>query len=381
MMRAHSTPWGGKRCARDGASQVVIGMAVSARKMRTGEAKDGLNLNSGLAQREQVSGDPKIYDAPIRLRKAFPNMPSLHAGSVERDGLRGADWARVCGGPVDRQRRDQRSHRLPDGLQQRRATRRQTCTGMDESHPRGVAIGCASCGFLIGESSEPSQVTPVGAGPIATVEVCQVSAGRGRHGRLQRRGTEANPSLQMAGAGLYYHTGVMSVGAHEVHGCRIGTIQIDQDIASVLVSRVGVNVNVAPLAVASAQKADGRCTHQLSCRPQSFSWKRASGQVVNQADQIQFVGHRREMATDGPPGQKESTVVHERDCAIEATRRTMNLQRTANSVLTVCLTLGGRPIDSQTVDEIGGAPNSSPPAGAQHPSFVESPGGCRDRGR
>jgi hypothetical protein len=50
------------------------------------------------------------------------------------------------------------------------------------------------------------------------------------------------------------------------------------------------------------------------------------------------------MATDGPPGQKESTVVHERNCAIEATRRTMNLQRTANSVLTVCLTLGGRPI-------------------------------------
>jgi hypothetical protein len=49
------------------------------------------------------------------------------------------------------------------------------------------------------------------------------------------------------------------------------------------------------------------------------------------------------MATDGPPGQKESTVVHERNCAIEATRRTMNLQRTANSVLTVCLTLGGRP--------------------------------------
>jgi hypothetical protein len=50
------------------------------------------------------------------------------------------------------------------------------------------------------------------------------------------------------------------------------------------------------------------------------------------------------MATDGPPGQKESTVVHERNCAIEATRRTMNLQRTANSVLTVCLTLGGRPM-------------------------------------
>jgi hypothetical protein len=47
------------------------------------------------------------------------------------------------------------------------------------------------------------------------------------------------------------------------------------------------------------------------------------------------------MATDGLPGQKESTVVHERNCAIEATRRTMNPQRTATSVLTVCLTSGG----------------------------------------
>jgi len=173
MMRPHSAPWGGKRCACDGASQVVIGIAVAAGKMRTGKAKDGLNLNSGLAQREQVSGDPKIYDAPIRLRKAFPNMPSLHTASVDRDGLGGAGWARICGGPVDRERRCRRLYRLPDGLQQRLAARRQTRTGVDESHPRGVAVGCATCGFLIGESSEPSQVTPVGAGPIATVQVCQ----------------------------------------------------------------------------------------------------------------------------------------------------------------------------------------------------------------
>jgi hypothetical protein len=36
---------------------------------------------------------------------------------------------------------------------------------------------------------------------------------------------------------------------------------------------------------------------------------------------------------DGLPGQKESTVVHERNCAIEATSRTMDSQRTADSVL------------------------------------------------
>jgi hypothetical protein len=48
------------------------------------------------------------------------------------------------------------------------------------------------------------------------------------------------------------------------------------------------------------------------------------------------------LATDALPGQKKSTVVHDRNFAIEAIRRTMNSQRTANSVLTVCLTSGGR---------------------------------------
>jgi hypothetical protein len=134
----------------------------------------------------------------------------------------------------------------------------------------------------------------------------------------------------------------MSVGAHEVHDRRIGTIQVDENVACVLVSGVGLQVDVASFAVASAQKADGRRIRQLNRRPKSFSGKRAARQVVNQTDQVQFVGHRRQMATDGLPGQKESTVVHDRNCAIEATRRTMNPQRTANSVLTVCLTSGGR---------------------------------------
>ena len=341
-MRAHSSPWGGKRCACDGASQVVIGITVSAGKMRTGEAEDGLNLNSGPALREQVSGDPKIYDAPIRLRKAFPNLPSLHTSLIDRGGFGSAGWAGICGGPVG-QGRSRRLYILPDGLQQRRAARRQTRTGIDESYPRGVAVGCAPSGLLIGESGEPSQVTPVGAGPIASVAACQVSAGRGRHGRLQRRGTETNPSLQMASAGLHHHTGVMSVGAHEVHGGPIGMIQIDQNVAGVLVSRIGVNVHVAPLAVASTQKADSSGASQLGCGPKPFSRKRATCLLVNQTDQIKFVGHRSQLATDGLPGQKESTIVHDRNCAIEATRRTMNPQRTANSVLTVCLTSGGRP--------------------------------------
>lgn len=344
MRQAHSGPWGGKRGACEGASQVIIEIAVAAGKLRTGEAKDGLNLNSGPSQREQVSGDPKIYDAPIRMRKAIPNMPSLHTVLIDRNGLCSVGWVRICGGPVGRERRGRRWYRLSDGLQQRLAARRQTRTGVDESHPRGVAVGCASSGLLIGESREAAQVTPVGAGPISTVEMRQVPAGRSRHGRLQRRGTEVDPSLKMARAGLHHHTRVMSVNAHAVHGCGIGTIQIDQNIASVLVSGVGVNVDVTPLAVASTQKADGRGTRQLSCRPEPFTGKWAASQVVNQADQIKIAGHCGQLSANGLPGEKETAVFHDRNVAVGTNRRTMNIQRTANCVLTVCLSRGGNPI-------------------------------------
>jgi hypothetical protein len=48
------------------------------------------------------------------------------------------------------------------------------------------------------------------------------------------------------------------------------------------------------------------------------SGKRTPCLVVNQANQIQLVGHRRELATDGLPGQKKSTVAHDRNFAIGA---------------------------------------------------------------
>ena len=344
MWQTHSSPWGGKSCACDGASQVVIGITVAAGKIRTGEAQDGLDLNCGPALREQVSGDPEIYDAPIRLRKAFANVPSLHTTLIDRDGLCGVGWVRICDGPVEGARRDRRWYRLSDGFQQRLAARRQTGMGVDKFYPRGIALQGASCRFLIGESRKAAQVTPVGAGPIATVEVCQVPARRGRYGRLQRRRAEVNPSLQMAGAGLYHHAGIMAVGAHSVHGRRIGTIQIDQNIAGVLVTGVGIHVNVTPRAVASTQKADGSGAHQLGGGPESFAGKWAARQVVNQTDQIEFVGHGSQLSANGLPGEKETAVFHDRNFAVGTNRRTINVQRTANSVLTVCLSRGGKRI-------------------------------------
>ena len=356
MIVAHSATWGWKSCARDGAPQIVIRIAVAAGKMRAGEPEDGLDLRSGFALREQVPGDPQIHDAPVRLRKAFANMPSLHATSVDRGGLCGASGATVYGCRVPTEARGRMPRwlcALPDGLQQRLGTRRQTRMGVDEFHPRSVAVRCASRGLLIGEPGESSQVTPVGAGQVASIEMCQVLACGGSHGRFQRRGAEANPSLQMTGAGLQHYARIMSVGTHALHHHRVRTIQVDENIACILVSHVGMDVHVASLAIAHAQKPDGRRTPQLGRCPKPFSRKRTTGWAVNQTHQIQLVGHGRELATDSVPGQKKSTVVHDRNCAIEATRRTMNSQRTANSVLTVCLTSGGRFTRSRRIQDFG----------------------------
>jgi len=64
--------------------------------------------------------------------------------------------------------------------------------------------------------------------------------------------------------------------------------------------------------------------------------------VVNQADQVQLVGHCRQVTPDGLPSQKESTVVHDHNCAIEATRRTMNLQRNSKQCLNCLSHLRGQ---------------------------------------
>jgi len=100
MIVAHSAHWGWKSCACDGTPQVVIGIAVSPGKMRAGEPEDGLDVWSGFALREQISGDPQIHDAPVRLRKAFENMPSQHTTPVDRGSFCHAGGGKLSGGRV-----------------------------------------------------------------------------------------------------------------------------------------------------------------------------------------------------------------------------------------------------------------------------------------
>src|SRR5215469_16966112 len=98
----------------------------------------------------------------------------------------------------------------------------------------------------------------------------------------------------------------------------------------------------ASFPVAHAQKPDGGGTPQLGWRPKPFSRKCLARCVVNQTDQIQLVGHRCELSPNGLHSDKESAVFHDRNLETETNRRTMNFQGTAHSVLTVCLTSGGR---------------------------------------
>src|SRR6266852_6677029 len=56
----------------------------------------------------------------------------------------------------------------------------------------------------------------------------------------------------------------------------------------------------------------------------------------------QLARHGGELSANGLQGEKETAVVHDRNSAVETNRRTMNFQRTANCVLTVCLSPGGR---------------------------------------
>jgi hypothetical protein len=51
---------------------------------------------------------------------------------------------------------------------------------------------------------------------------------------------------------------------------------------------------------------------------QLLSWTRLSCDAVNQADEVESIGHGRELAADSIPGKKESAIEHGDENAIEA---------------------------------------------------------------
>jgi hypothetical protein len=124
----------------------------------------------------------------------------------------------------------------------------------------------------------------------------------------------------MAGAGAEQNAGLMPVGVHALKDRRLVVVQIEQEVASVLFTGVGLEIDVIALVVAQAQEADHGGTRELAGGPQILRREQASAAMVNQTQQIDVAGYRRQLAANRPEGDKESAV-HDSGCSMRPESR------------------------------------------------------------
>lgn len=334
-----------RRCQR--ASQVVHGVAMMAREIWASQAEDSFHLSRGYVHGEQFSSEPKIDDAPVNLGKALLNTPTLHPGSINTGGSlrRHREWlANVQ--PRIRMRRCRHGW-LCEGLhgrtQQILGGTGQDGTRLDDFDPRSRTRGSATCEFLIREARQSSQVTPIGAGQIASISVRQLLTDGGSYGGFQGSGADANPSLKMARARLQHYTRLMAIASHERKNLGSGMIQVEENIAGVAILGIGQKINIMTLKVSCSQKAHHRSACQLTRFPNPFSWTRFSGEAMNHADEVEIIRHRRELAPHCLPGKKESAIAHGHENAIKASRDYNDFSANGNNPLTLCLSPGVHP--------------------------------------
>jgi hypothetical protein len=339
MSRAHS---GGSRngksrsCQR--ASQVVHRVAVMAREIWASQADDSFHLSWQYVHGEQFSSEPQIDDAPVNVGKAFLNMPTLQPGSINARGALRCHRAFLADvqariHPMRRRRRGLLCQRLHRGMQQILGGTGQDGRRFDDFDPRSRTRGSTACEFLIGEARHSSQVTPIGAGQIASISVRQLLTDGGGYGRFQWSGTDANPSLKTARASLQDHTRLMAIASHERKNLGSDMIQVKENIAGVAMLSIGQEINIMTLQVACAEKAHHRSARQLTRIPNPFSWKRFSGEAMNQTDKVEVIRHGRELAANRMPGQKKSAIAHGHENAIEASRDYNDFSANGNNPL------------------------------------------------
>jgi len=252
---------------------------MKTRKLRTGQRENGFHTWCREALPEQFFGDPEVHDAPIGLRKTWWNLQPLQPASIDCNclGSLGCETGRCFTGR-SRVLNDRRVWRQPasmgrwrrseqDRLHQALAVGCQAGGGVVDFDPGRQSAGQAPLWFLVGESGEPSQVAPVGASQIPLIEASQVSAdGSCQLGR-QRHQADSNPGLKMSRTGLDHGAGFVPVVAHSRQDRGLGAVQIDQNVAGVVVQRVGPEVDIKALPVARAQKSDRGFAQDLSGRP------------------------------------------------------------------------------------------------------------------
>src|ERR1035438_7146214 len=212
--------------ASERASQVIFGIGMTARELRTGQTENGFHPRCGNTLQEQFFGDPEVRDTPIGPGKALRNLEAAQPGLIERVSLMrgecrvgrcGKGWGRML---VDRRfwrdtgQRGALRRSMPGSLQQGAAVRGQVSGGVLELHPGRQSIGQAPLRLLIGKPGKSSHVAPVCAGPICLIQSSQVPADWSCHIRRQRPPADPNPSLKMSRAGLDYDAGFVPVVAH-----------------------------------------------------------------------------------------------------------------------------------------------------------------------
>jgi hypothetical protein len=342
-------------------TQIVFRIAVMAGKIWTSQTENRFHLGCRYVHGQQFSSQPQIDDAPVRLGKALPNMPTFGPALINAGGSLGSNrggliaYARARVGSVPHSRRRLLCYHRRGRMQQVLAGAGEDGMSLNNLYPRSVTGGRASLELVIGEARQSSQVTPVGAGQVASVGVRQLLTDSRRHGRFQGCGTDANPSLQMAWAALEHHRRLMAIGSHELKDIGSGVIEVDQNVAGVALLGIGQKIYVITLMIACAQKAHHRSTHQLTSIPKPFSWTRLSCGAMNQADEVESIRHGRELAADSVRGKKESTIEHGHEDAIEGPATTMSFQRTARTPLNLCLSPG-----VHSTQNITGRVNTSP---------------------
>jgi hypothetical protein len=321
--RAHSAGRKSRSC--QGASQIVHWVAMTAREIGASQADDSFHLSGRYVQGKQFSSEPQIDNAPVNLGKAFLNMPTLQPGSVNTRGRLRRHWsflaevqARIHA--MRRRRCGWLGEGRHGGTQQILGGSGQDRARFDDFDPRSRTRGSTVCDFLIRETCQSSQVTPVGAGQIASISVSQLLTDPGGYGRFQGSGADTNPSLKMARASLQQHTRLMAIASHERKNLGSSVIQVEENVAGVAMLGIRQKINIMTLQVACAEKTHYRSAPQQTRIPNPFSGTRFSGETMNHADEIEIIRHGRELAAHGVPGKKKSAIAHGHENAMEASR-------------------------------------------------------------
>ena len=179
---------------------------------------------------------------------------------------------------------------------------------MPNLYPGSITARVAPPRFLIGESRQAAQVTPVGAGRVTAIKTANCLpiqlAGAGS------RGVPLTCTQACRFPGLVWSTTQGACPLVRMVAITAGStpIQIYENVSGIGRRPIGLQVYVAAFPIAQAEKVNCSGMGQLGRGPQPFSGKCSAGLGMNQADEVKVVRHGRELAVDGRQGQMESAI-------------------------------------------------------------------------